>query len=112
MASTIFNEIRTRLEMTEASVEWIRRRFRSLPADHADRGVLLRQLETAAAVSVLAFLVVVGRAQPSWYMADPVSGSDIIASTIRSDQLVRLNWSVSFGSARIGCSARQPMRSA
>ena len=51
MASTIFSEIRTRLEMTEANVEWMRRRFRSLPADHPDRGVLLRQLEISAAVA-------------------------------------------------------------
>jgi hypothetical protein len=51
MASTIFNEIRTRLAMTEADVERMRRRFRSLPADHPDRSALLRQLEIAAAVA-------------------------------------------------------------
>jgi hypothetical protein len=32
-------EIRTRLETTEANVEWMRRKFRSLPADHPDGGV-------------------------------------------------------------------------
>jgi hypothetical protein len=37
--------------MTEANVERMRRRFRSLPADHPERGALLRQLEIAAAVA-------------------------------------------------------------
>jgi hypothetical protein len=44
-------KIRTRLEITEANAEWMRRGFRSLPADHPERIVLLRQLEVAAAVA-------------------------------------------------------------
>jgi hypothetical protein len=48
---TIFTEIRTRLEMTEAASERMLRQFRSLPADHPDRIALLRQLEISAAVA-------------------------------------------------------------
>ena len=51
MASTIFSEIRMRLEMTEAKSERMLRQFRSLPVDHPERIVLLRQLECAAAVA-------------------------------------------------------------
>jgi hypothetical protein len=51
MATTIFTEIRTRLEMTEAESERMLLQFRSLPVDHPDRGVLVRQLEIAAAVA-------------------------------------------------------------
>jgi hypothetical protein len=47
----MFNEIRTRLEMTESDVGRMRVRFRSLPPDHPERGALLRQLEIAAAVA-------------------------------------------------------------
>jgi hypothetical protein len=46
----ICDEIRARLSLTEAESERMRRQFRSLPADHPDRGVLLRQLECSAAV--------------------------------------------------------------
>jgi hypothetical protein len=51
MATTIFAEIQARLDLMEAEVERMRRRFRSLPPDHPDRGALLRQLEIAAAVA-------------------------------------------------------------
>jgi hypothetical protein len=51
MATSLFAQIRTRLEMTESDVERMRRQFGSLPPDHPDRGTLLRQLEIAAAVA-------------------------------------------------------------
>jgi hypothetical protein len=47
----LVGELRTRLTLVESNVEQMRRRFRSLPADHPDRGALLRQLEAAAAVA-------------------------------------------------------------
>jgi hypothetical protein len=49
--ATIFAEIATRLEMTEADVKRMRLRFRELPVDHPKRGDLLRQLEISAAVA-------------------------------------------------------------
>lgn len=49
--ATIFDEIKARLDLTEAEVERLRRQFRSLPPDHPERGALLRQLEVAAAVA-------------------------------------------------------------
>jgi hypothetical protein len=51
MASTIFSEIRMRLEMTEAKSERMLRQFRSLPVDHPERIALLRQLQIAAAIA-------------------------------------------------------------
>jgi hypothetical protein len=51
MASAIFNEIRTRLEMTEANVERMRRAVPVASGGSPDRRVLLRQLEIAAAVA-------------------------------------------------------------
>ena len=47
----LLSEIQTRLKMTEAESERMLRQFRSLPVDHPDRGVLVRQLEIAAAVA-------------------------------------------------------------
>jgi hypothetical protein len=47
----LLSEIQTRLDLTESDVERMRRRFRSLPSDHPERGALLRQLEIAAAVA-------------------------------------------------------------
>lgn len=47
----LLSEIQTRLDLTEAEVERMRRRFRSLPPAHPERGTLLRQLEIAAAVA-------------------------------------------------------------
>jgi hypothetical protein len=51
MSTPLCAEIRTRLEMTEAESERMLGQFRSLPVDHPDRGVLLRQLEIAAEVA-------------------------------------------------------------
>ena len=47
----LLGEIQTRLEMTEGHVALLRTRWRALPADHPDRGAVLRQLECAAAVA-------------------------------------------------------------